>query len=395
MSWRDRFQTGSFRGAEFLIEQATLNGGRRTALHEFPRREKHYSEDLGLKAKTRRIECMVVGADYMQARDALIDALDAQGPGELVHPYQGRMRVQIQDYDLTESTREGGMARFSISFVLAGEQPQPTGNTDTAHAVDAAADDAAAAAADDFGSDFDVDGQPGWVAEDAVSRLDDALASMQVLAGSRPLLAGDIYSVNTTLASLRGTLATAIHTPQTLATDIAAATRDMAALFAPADGYVVMQSLADQHPAPVWPAAATAPRARRQQNGTAIAALFRRAARIEQARISAGYETDSSARAIDLRNRLSEALDAEACVAADDVYLAIMDLRAAMVSDLTARAAMLPQVAAWTPPATLPALALAQRIYGDGLRDQDIVSRNDVRHPGFVPGGRALEVLHA
>jgi prophage DNA circulation protein len=42
--------------------------------------------------------------------------------------------------------------------------------------------------------------------------------------------------------------------------------------------------------------------------------------------------------------------------------------------------------------ATLPALVVAHRVYGDATRADEIVSRNRVRHPGFVPGGIALEV---
>jgi prophage DNA circulation protein len=48
---------------------------------------------------------------------------------------------------------------------------------------------------------------------------------------------------------------------------------------------------------------------------------------------------------------------------------------------------------------TQPALVLAQRLYGDPAsveaRAAEIVARNKVRHPGFVPGGVALQVLSA
>jgi prophage DNA circulation protein len=45
------------------------------------------------------------------------------------------------------------------------------------------------------------------------------------------------------------------------------------------------------------------------------------------------------------------------------------------------------------PQATQPALVLAYSLYEDASRDADIIARNNVRHPGFVPGGRTLEVL--
>ena len=41
----------------------------------------------------------------------------------------------------------------------------------------------------------------------------------------------------------------------------------------------------------------------------------------------------------------------------------------------------------------IPALVLAHRLYDDPSWDADIVARNDVVHPGFVPGGVDLQVL--
>jgi prophage DNA circulation protein len=41
----------------------------------------------------------------------------------------------------------------------------------------------------------------------------------------------------------------------------------------------------------------------------------------------------------------------------------------------------------------LPALVIAQHLYGDSLRETEIIDRNDVRNPCRVPGGVELEVL--
>ena len=42
--------------------------------------------------------------------------------------------------------------------------------------------------------------------------------------------------------------------------------------------------------------------------------------------------------------------------------------------------------------ATRPALVLAYQVNGDVEAEADLVARNQVRHPGFVPAGR-VEVL--
>ena len=120
MSWRDEFQPGSFRGAAFRTEGHELSGGRRLAVHEFPGRDEPLNEDLGRRARQFSVDCHVVGSDYRASRDALIEALEAAGPGLLIHPWHGQMMLVVQDYSSNESTEEGGLCRFRISFGEAG-----------------------------------------------------------------------------------------------------------------------------------------------------------------------------------------------------------------------------------------------------------------------------------
>ena len=94
-----------------------------------------------------------------------------------------------------------------------------------------------------------------------------------------------------------------------------------------------------------------------------------------------------------MRDELSDRLELEAETADDSVYTALVDLRAATVRDLTARGASLAGLRTVTPAATLPALVLAHRLYGDAARADELTLRNRLRHPGFVVGGSALEVL--
>ena len=82
--WRDRYRKGSFRGAAFVTTRGEFAGGRRTVVHEFPGRDEPVNEDMGRRARRFTIECHCIGADYMTARDALLDALEKGGDGLLV-----------------------------------------------------------------------------------------------------------------------------------------------------------------------------------------------------------------------------------------------------------------------------------------------------------------------
>ncbi|MFB9087676.1 DNA circularization N-terminal domain-containing protein [Erwinia tracheiphila] len=94
-SWRGRLADGkgSFRGVPFrMIEDTTLTGGRRIVRHEYPLRDEGLTEDMGRALRQYAFTAVVVGDDYFDQRDALINALEAGDVGELVHPNWGTLK---------------------------------------------------------------------------------------------------------------------------------------------------------------------------------------------------------------------------------------------------------------------------------------------------------------
>ena len=114
MSWREQYQPGRYRGAVFYTERSDRRGGRRLALHEYPARDIPFAEDLGRRARRFELDLFVLGDDYMAARDALLTALEAEGPATLQHPYYGACRASVEQYRVNESTANGGLATFSV-----------------------------------------------------------------------------------------------------------------------------------------------------------------------------------------------------------------------------------------------------------------------------------------
>jgi len=76
----------------------------------------------------------------------------------------------------------------------------------------------------------------------------------------------------------------------------------------------------------------------------------------------------------------------------DELYTAMVEARAATLAALAEAARSAPQVIAYTPAAVLPSLALCYRLSVDISLDADLVARNGIIHPGFVPV-ETLEVL--
>jgi len=139
------------------------------------------------------------------------------------------------------------------------------------------------------------------------------------------------------------------------------------------------------------PAPDTALGTAQASNRQALAGLVRQVAVIEAVRAAtdrdASYTTTAEAAAT--RDGLAGRLDAEMLASQDhDLTASLRALRATLVEDMDRRAAALPSLKTVLTTTVQPALVLAARYYDDPSRAADLVARNDVAHPGFVPAGR-------
>ena len=408
MSWRDQLQRASFRGVPFYVSTADTEEGRRGVLHEYPLRDEPFVEDMGRKAGEFSLEAIILGEDYFKARDALRDALKQNGPGELVHPTLGRMQVALTaPFRFVEALVENrGVVRFSLRFTETAENTQPAADINTAAVVDAQADVAAEQCAADFADEFGVEGMPEFVMADAMALLSDATAAIEAArAGVMPDLTvvgeflGEVSRFSSSISSL-------ILAPRTLAEQVLGLASGLRnAVLRPFNAFTSLAKFFGYESKHPRPPVTTPVRRAQTANRTAVESLVRRATVIEAARASArldfkapvtpGAPRITYQQAIAIREQLADALEDEAATASVAVFNALMDLRAAVVRDITARGADLPRLVTISMPATLPALVVAYRSFGDATREAEIVARNPiiVRHPGFVPGGVALEVL--
>jgi prophage DNA circulation protein len=139
--WRLQLLPASFRGALFHVENNSRQAGRRVVLHEFPKRDIPYAEDMGRKARAFPVAGYVIGPFYKFQRDLLVAALETEGAGLLVLPTLGQWLVQPREYSVRESRNQGGMAEFDMQFVEAGQANFATA-PDSQSNVNSAADNA-------------------------------------------------------------------------------------------------------------------------------------------------------------------------------------------------------------------------------------------------------------
>ncbi|MCH5556895.1 DNA circularization protein [Pseudomonas syringae] len=130
-TWRDSLLPASFRGVGFFIEKAVVPAGRKGQLHEFPQRDEPYFESLGKQSKVHTLTGFVVGPDCFEQRDRLLQALEQEGAGELVHPWLGRVQVQVGECGVTHNLSEGGLVRLDLKFYPANPLKFPVSTLNT------------------------------------------------------------------------------------------------------------------------------------------------------------------------------------------------------------------------------------------------------------------------
>lgn len=377
-TWRERKLPASWRGVPFHVDGDELSGGRRGQLHEYPQRDRPFVEDLGRKARKFSFTAFLIGPDYMDRRDALLAALEKAGAGTLVHPEYGSVTVSLDpgtDYRISHSREQGGYCTVQMAFVEAGELVFPSARIDTAVTAWDRAGDLDSAAVTAFADTFSLDGWPDFIAEGALSDMTDALDFMETALSLSGLGA---------LASVRSELTALIID----ATALAAGVQSLFQAFGAADGgasTLALSAAATYRPGRTL-ATQTPTGQQEQANQSAIAALVRRAALAQASRAASVTRWTVRDEALAIRESLAARYrDEEDATLSSTVFGALSAARLATVRDIGQRAKPLPRLREITPPGPMPALVLSYDLYETTEREADIVARNRIVHPGFVP----------
>lgn len=394
MGWKEDLQPASFRGVPFHVTDDGGTGGRRGTLHEFPQRDNPYFEDVGRKGRGKTITCFVIGENYIAARDALLEALETAGPGELVHPTFGRLTVSVPDFSYRQSNSEGGMCRFEISFVESGEVTYPTASIATSQQTIAAAEELETKAIEVFAETFSVEDLPGWAGADAVQSANNML---QTLEGELGSLGGVL---NDPVGAIQSEMGELVTDPLALANRIFGLFNKAGAViqtglqlsqgFNNFDSINYSRAFTTLRAIRLFgkesrPNNLTATRAKTYDNRDALNALTRQALLVQGAGMTGVMPLPVYDDAVKLRTEALQALDDESLNVNDDLYIALMDLRAKVHNDMTSRIQDSARLREITPNEVQPALALAYDLYESVDREGEIIARNRLRHPGFVP----------
>ena len=393
MAWRDELQAASFKGASFKTNSSDLQSGRRVVEHEYPQRDVPYGEDLGRQARRFTLDAFVLGADYLTQKNALLDACESEGPGELIHPYYGSRQVLCTSVRIREAINDGGVARFSLTFNEAGQQQFPSATTDLPAAVAKAADNALQSMVESFAEQFSVLQQPQFVLDQAVAFMDASMSQMQTIANRILNPVADLLQSINDLKNGAGNL---IATPGRMANRFKQTLGALTgSLNRTPESIAALQILVTQFIANDTAPVITPSRKQAQNNQRALNQMVQGMALVETLRLSSDVAFDSFDDAISVRVQLLARVDVLELEASDAVFLAMQALRSVFSQAVPKPDQSLPRIVEYVPVQTLPALVIAYDVYGDATRELDIINRNKTKiaHPGFVSGAESLEIL--
>jgi len=366
MGWRDQLRPASFREVPFEVMELAGELGRRVVADEVPETDRlPPTEDLGRKRPRYRLRGFVAGRDVLDRRDALLAALDTPGPGELVHPWRGRLFVQIGDVSY-EHDEGGGFCAIDFDAFLHGGPPLPYVAPIAAPTVaaEAAAASAAIVAVGDRVDLSLLGSYAGLVGELLGLEGIDLLGML----GVDPDLAGEVaYSEGWSAAAVR-IITTLSDSVDDLLAFARRRARPLASSGSPAEARAVAAH-------------------------TTITHTMRTLCLVRACELAAAATYASADGAEDVLAQLAAALTDELALEPDpDACARLIDLHAAMVTALADLADRLPRLRTIVVPVPRSTILIAfDRLDATTLgeleqREREVVALNRIGHPGFVTG---------
>ena len=394
-----QLRSASFRGVVFHVTETDHTAGRRLVVHEYPERDEPFTEDLGKAAKTYTVKGFFVGDHYIEQMRSLEEKLETKGAGELIHPWLGRLMVVPQNTSIHFSQRLRRVD-FDITFTESGAQTYPTQDANTAFVTKQAASKLHTAALSALSSSLKISSLQDYVSRTIVKNVNESLGFDAIGSINR------LFDVSDKVASLMSAAVSLMSSsPAGFGEKLAAALGLSGYATSVAAWRNVVKDVARLTEADELNTHDSALYSEGTQSHTEAHAsecynnLIRQVeiANAVGASANAGTELDRASPTdapsvmayedlMDLRDTLLKTIDQEMIKVSDDgVYAALQDARAAVWRDLTIKAESKARLIEYTPAAVLPAVVIAYERYEDASRDEEIVGRNNIARPGFVP----------
>lgn len=413
--WLTTLWPGSYKGVPFHFERSKSKGGRGTVVHVFPHRDDPFVEDVGENPRYYEGDIYVHGDDVDATGATLEETFATKGPGTLVVPMRGPINVHCPEFERDDQKDKFGYVAFHVRFVREGAATALISVPLAGRLVLDGADRLAGVLADLFSRKIVTLDQPDYVVDAAVVGIQQAAAVIDVVrqtwpvdpdvsarvrdavaatVAAAPTLIGPAAPAADDVSAFALAISEIVTTPSTdgvtlVARALIETVRALAAGIAPASAQAAMAEFADTFSASVAATAFSPAAVRAQSNTLAVDQLARMAALTAWAEAVALREYASRPDGVSARGEAVDRFDDELNNAqgaeSAALFVAIEELSGRVVEYLSRLINDLAPVIEIEASASMPSLCWAWRLYADPARAGELVSRNRVRHPSFMP----------
>lgn len=390
----------SYNRVPFYVVASELNFGRRTVVHEYPQGDTPFVEDMGKATRRFSIQAFILGDDYVAKAENLKKEFEKpveEGGATLVHPWLGSIKVFPVDTPTISWNLDKRTATLKLNFVEAGELRKPSIGTSWGSYLL----DKANAFYDSILSGFDADSITNYVAE--VSSIangmlgglaDSNWAKALGVSSNISELMSDISSVMTSPDKLKDaivgglSIASLASTSQDWQGVTENSTTACEGLYSQTEKADSLSNYASDKETAITEASASLEQSfRLMLLGNAVAGASYIGSDFDQ-NLEKTQVKPFAEDVIEIRNTLMSALETEMRLLGTDdhdLYSMLSDTYSAVYQQLSNVASELGSVETVTPSEVTSSLELAYEKYGDASRDLEIVQRNNIPNPLFVP----------
>jgi prophage DNA circulation protein len=413
MTWLDDLLPGSIDGVPFRYRTVGTDFGRRGVIHEYAGRDAPFVRDMGRKAESFSIEAFFLGDNYHVERQRLETVLKSGRDLQFVHPYDGPMTVKLLGRaHRGESDQERAWCTITFTLHESGVAT-PKVFVPTPSQIAALAD----LAIETFNTKtkFSLLGAIAHVMKAVANAINTAASAINKVNGKIGAALSLIDNIKHAVDDLRASIGTLLNTPTALMSKLTGLVMSVLGLvrtFVPVPPVdpealpevpdlveVTMRSAEELMGFDVEPSVVATPGTEQpviEETALRELKLAVQAATVVGASSTvAALELSSATQAADVQQRLARAYDTVLRTPDldADVHQALTAVKASTFAYLVEQQKRLPVVTTVRHPYSMPALVLAYELYGDASRADEIIARNRLPHPLFVPGNTEIEVL--
>jgi hypothetical protein len=296
------------------------------------------------------------------------------------------------------NNKEGGRETFKLVFVEAGVNLFPSIGNNTQLQADLAYAGAAFSIFEDFKNRFNTGGFPSFVGGDAQSKAGDFVNLINLASQTGVVSQNDFSDFNAKVNAFSSSISTIITDPDAIGSGIKDLVEGLTNLYDnPNDAYNAQKQLTNYgaNYIPIIPT--TASLQQQLDNQNALVNIVKNSALVQMCASTINMTFDSRQDALATRDEISQLVKTQLFELGDQrndaQFKALTDALVKMVSDIDTRSATLKNIQYVSITDSIPAIVFAYNNYGTADAEADVIARNNVQNPLFLPSGSTLEVL--